>query len=135
MCIRSMWDVARHGSNRLRVVIVDDNDKIVKVASRLLGRLPVEVLSFASAEAALRHLEDSSTTVDVLWTDLDLDASTNGADLLWAASRRAAPPRSLLLTGSLCLPELPPDTRVFEKPEVVEAVGFVKSLICQCKNA
>lgn len=102
----------------LRVLLVDDEDMIRRLARGMAKRLQVELLTAASAAEALAVAQ--ATPLDVLVTDVLLGEEQDGIDV--ARQIVAAQPglAVVLMSGhtadTLELDGLPPETQFLSKP-------------------
>lgn len=70
--------------NGEKIVVVDDEEMIVKLSKRILSRLGYQVVTFTSSDEALRWFKENFAEVDLLFTDMTMPGLT-GADLAAAA--------------------------------------------------
>ena len=56
-------------STSLRVMVVDDEDRLLTAISRLLQRMGHATLSFSDPEDALRYFESDPSRIDIVITD------------------------------------------------------------------
>jgi len=80
------------------VLIVDDEDVVRAVASRMLENLGATVRTASTGEAALRALGDDGAGVDVVLLDLALPG-LRGEQVLHDLRRRQVPVRVLMSSG------------------------------------
>lgn len=90
--------VARSGGPRLRVLFVDDEPSIVRVAERMLRMLGHEVLAVARSETALELLRADPGRFDLLISDQTMPGMT-GVDLVSAVHAVRADLPVILCTG------------------------------------
>lgn len=64
---------------KLRVILLDDEDPLVRAGGRLLERLGCEVRGFVSAREALDELERAPHEVDAFFTDLSMPEQAGDA--------------------------------------------------------
>lgn len=108
----------KRSGDRYRVVVVDDEDLIRRLASGMAGRLQVEMFTAATAEEALDLL--GRTRVDALVIDVMLGDGMDGIEL--ARRVLAVQPwlAIVLMSGYLeddyAFEGLPPDTQFLSKP-------------------
>jgi PAS domain S-box-containing protein len=82
----------------LRALVVEDQDSVLKTVTRMLRQLGFKVTAFASADAALLHLEQESD-FDLLFTDIVLPGEIDGVGLAEEVRARSPNTRILLTSG------------------------------------
>lgn len=103
---------------RHRVMVVDDNDLVLRLSVRALELGGYDVLQARSADEALATLESSPEPIDLLLTDIVLGA-TNGYELATQVLAKT-PGIGLLVTSGYAAPQtLPPIAGA-------SAVGFLQ---------
>ncbi len=112
---------------RVRVLYVDDEDAIVRLITRSLGRLGHEVTAFADPREALARYRADPSAFDVVVTDLAMPGLT-GFELARAV-REANPAAAVILTSGYVRAEDEDAARglgiaqVLLKPSTVEALA------------
>jgi two-component system, cell cycle sensor histidine kinase and response regulator CckA len=89
-------------SKQRHILLIDDNDFIVRSLSRTLKRLGYSVSTLTDGCGAIAFLEESrknSRTVDLLITDLDMPL-VSGCDLIAALSGPDSDLAVIVITGS-----------------------------------
>ncbi len=81
-----------------RVLVVEDNDALRRVAVSKIAKLGYDVIEAASPTAALRLL-DSGVRPDVLFTDIVMPGPLDGLGLAAEAVKRVPGLRVLLTSG------------------------------------
>jgi two-component system, cell cycle sensor histidine kinase and response regulator CckA len=81
----------------LRVALVDDEAVVLRATQALLARLGFQVTAFPVPEAALRHLSDAESRVDLLLTDYIMPGMT-GLELAREA-RKVRPDLPVILSS------------------------------------
>ncbi|HEX3992995.1 MAG TPA: ATP-binding protein, partial [Acetobacteraceae bacterium] len=102
------------------ILLVEDNEKLRKVAARQLSELGYRVLEAENAEAAL-HVVSSGDRIDLLFTDVVMPGSIDGFELARLVGRLRPRPEILLASG---FPDgrapgqapRPPEFRLLGKP-------------------
>jgi DNA-binding NtrC family response regulator len=111
------------------VVLVEDEPIIRMHELMLLQDLGFSALDFESAEAALRYLEDHSTEVLVLFTDIRMPGSVDGLMLAKIVGQRWPWIRVVLASGHAQAEELalPREMMFIRKPfspaEVIDTMS------------
>jgi signal transduction histidine kinase len=105
----------------LRVLLVEDDPEVRHVVARFLDALGAHTEEAASAEEALRVLDDSLEPFDVLLSDIALGTGMRGTDLAMHAQARDPSIAVLLMSGfSAELLEVdrsaPPSWELLRKP-------------------
>jgi PAS domain S-box-containing protein len=90
-------DASPEGFGEKVVLVVEDEAKLRKVAVKMLKRLGLRTLQAGTAKDALELLAD--TSVDVLFTDIELPGGMNGTELAEAAHERDPNIKVLFTTG------------------------------------
>lgn len=88
----------RHEHGSERVLLVEDDDAIRQMCDRALRRLGYDVRSAASAEAALALVEEQSSEIDLLVTDVIL-TGMNGKELADRLRAQRSELRVLFVSG------------------------------------
>jgi CheY-like chemotaxis protein len=83
-----------------RVLLVDDDPMVRGLVERMLVRSGYHVVATGDVGEAMRLIDDASTEIDLLLTDLDLQPGS-GSDLARAFADRRPGARVLYMTGSL----------------------------------
>ena len=118
---------------QLQVVLIAEDEPLIRmVACETLVDAGFSVIEAEHADAALAALHDAATRVDVLFTDVQMPGSMNGAQLahcvhaIWPAVR-------LLVTSGNAKPVspcLPQPARFLAKPyDGRDVVGHIKALL------
>jgi two-component system, response regulator PdtaR len=76
-----------HPSTPVSVLLVEDEVLISNLVAEYLSESGFDVHEVTTADAALEYI-DSGAAVDVLFTDINLPGSMNGAELAERARRR-----------------------------------------------
>jgi len=115
-----------HARPARRVLVVDDDESLVRACVRLLrGHCSVECAH--SLEAALRVIRGSDR-LDAVWSDGQIPDPGGGAQVLRAAAVKHPGALLLMVTGqpdAANVDELPPDTRVFHKQDGQAAIEYL----------
>ena len=117
-----------------RVVVVDDNEMLLKAWSRLLEREDCNYCTTASPEEALRFIEEEGA--DILISDIVMPRM-DGFALAQLAQEKNPELRIVLTTGYVCdfsnmtLEVSSPDVHVLLKPynDINQIQDFIKRLI------
>lgn len=114
-------------ARRLRVMLVDDDDMILRVAQHLLRSLGCEVAPYLSALAAAAALGAGGHDIDVLITDLTMPEMRGESLLRTARAARPTLPVVVLSGRDIEDPELVADdrVRVLPKPFTRHALAAV----------
>lgn len=83
-----------------RALVVDDDPALRRAATRILGRAGYEVLEACDGDAAIRLIDLSDHTLDLIVTDINMPGQASGYDVV-AHARLRAPNTATLLTSSL----------------------------------
>jgi CheY-like chemotaxis protein len=124
---------ARKNREKIRILVVEDEFLIAEWIAEALGEQGFEVQTASNAVDALRHLV--SSTIDVLFTDINLPGNMDGTAL--ARCARELLPRLAVIYASARVAALAPEVCVpgavfLPKPYRAEALG---QLICgACKT-
>ncbi len=103
----------------MRVLLLEDDDLVRGLTARTLRVLGHEVLDAASVADAERHLDTPPPFVDVLFADVRLGGSSDGAAYAAAALDRQPGLRVILTSGdpsTLAAAASDPRVRVLPKP-------------------
>lgn len=92
-----LWYSASAVSNKLRILVVDDQHPVLLTYQLILRQQGHEVVGASSCDCAVRHLDESD--FDVLLCDLGLDAGRSGFEVIDFAQRRNPRITPFLLTG------------------------------------
>jgi DNA-binding NtrC family response regulator len=117
-------DPARTTSDKIRILVVEDEFLIAEWVAEALGEQGFEVQTASNAVDALCHLV--SSTVDVLFTDINLPGKMDGTEL--ARCARELSPRLPVIYASARVAALTPEARVegavfLPKPYRAETLG------------
>lgn len=82
------------------ILAVDDDATVRRVAAENLRRLGFAVIEARDGEAAMRILGDSSSRVDLLFTDVRMPGTLSGPALAEKARRQRPTLKVLLTSGS-----------------------------------
>lgn len=85
----------------MRVLLVEDDELLRSLTSRILRGLGHEVVAAPGTRAALELMTGPDTSVDVLFTDIKLGGSTDGVELARQALDMVPSLRVLLTSGDL----------------------------------
>lgn len=123
-------------SDKIRVLVVEDEFLIAEWIAEALGEQGFEVQIARNAVDALCHLV--SSTIDVLFTDINLPGAMDGTAL--ARSARELSPRLPVIYASARVTGLAPDVCVpgaifLPKPYRAEAVGRLIADVCNPARA
>jgi len=123
---------AQKSNAKIRVLVVEDEFLIAEWVAEALGEQGFDVETASNAVDALRHLVCS--TIDVLFTDINLPGVMDGTDLarrarelapqlpvIYASARVAAVAPEVSVPGAVFLP----------KPYRTEALGRLIAGVCQ----
>lgn len=129
-------EAARATNEKIRVLVVEDEFLIAEWIAEALGEQGFEVQTASNAVDALCHLV--SSTVDVLFTDINLPGAMDGTAL--ARSARELSPRLPVIYASARIAALAPDACVpgsifVPKPYRAEAVGRLIAGACNAARA
>lgn len=112
------------------VLIIDDEDMILTLAQKILGRAGHETMTATSGEDGLEALRRHADKIDLAIVDYSLDGPT-GLDLV-SAAREISPGVSLVISSGRKVesgnipPELMRNTSILQKPyrasELIDAV-------------
>ena len=127
---------ARATSDKIRVLVVEDEFLIAEWIAEALGEQGFDVQTVSNAVDALCHLVSSS--VDVLFTDINLPGAMDGTAL--ARSARELSPRLPVIYASARAAALAPDVCVpgaifLPKPYRAEALGQLIAGVCKTAKA
>lgn len=127
---------ARATSDKIRVLVVEDEFLIAEWIAEALGEQGFEVQTVSNAVDALCHLVSSS--IDVLFTDINLPGAMDGTAL--ARSARELSPRLPVIYASARAAALAPDVCVpgaifLPKPYRAEALGRLIAGVCKTAKA
>ena len=82
----------------MKLLVVDDDEIFLVIAERVFRGTDIEVLTATAPDRALACL-DADPAIDVLVTDINLNASIDGFQLAQAAVERVAGLRVIYLSG------------------------------------
>lgn len=123
-------------TSKIRVLVVEDEFLIAEWIAEALGEQGFDVQTVSNAVDALCHLVSSS--VDVLFTDINLPGAMDGTAL--ARSARELSPRLPVIYASARAAALAPDVCVpgaifLPKPYRAEALGQLIAGVCKTAKA
>lgn len=81
-----------------QVLVVDDDETVCLLLSRLLQRVGLRTRSVGDAEQALLQLRDPGRVIDLVVSDYNMPRAS-GLDIAMAASARPSPPPVILISG------------------------------------
>ena len=127
---------ARAPSDKIRVLVVEDEFLIAEWIAEALSEQGFEVQTVSNAVDALCQLVSSS--IDVLFTDINLPGAMDGTAL--ARSARELSPRLPVIYASARAAALAPDVCVpgaifLPKPYRAEALGRLIAGVCKTAKA
>lgn len=102
-------------SGPARIFVVDDDDAMRSLLARILMLAGYEPVLFDDPVLALSAVR-TSVQVDLIITDLDMNAVMSGLDLARAARHSRPGLPVILVTGSMVAPPLPDVTAIVRKP-------------------
>jgi DNA-binding NtrC family response regulator len=122
----------RINSEKIRILVVEDEFLVAEWIAEALGEQGFEVQTASNAVDALRHLV--SSTVDLLFTDINLPGNMDGTDL--ARCARELLPRLPVIYASARVAALAPGACVpgavfLPKPYRAEALGQLIAGACK----
>ena len=82
----------------MRILLVDDEPRILECFQALLQREDFEIEAAVCAASAIAALD--SRKFDLVITDLAMESETAGYDVARAAQKQSSPPEVVLLTAS-----------------------------------
>jgi PAS domain S-box-containing protein len=82
-----------------RILLVEDDEMVREFVETALGRLGYRVTAVSDAHAALEHMNNSATVVDLLLTDLMLPGGMNGNQLAAEIAKTRPTLRVLFASG------------------------------------
>lgn len=123
---------ARKNPEKIRILVVEDESLIAEWIAEALGEQGFEVQTASNGVDALRHLV--SSTIDVLFTDINLPGNMDGTAL--ARCARELLPRLAVIYASARVAALAPGVCVpgsvfVPKPYRAEAVGRLIAGACK----
>ena len=127
-----VMEAARTTSKKLRILVVEDEFLIAEWVAEALGEQGFEVETASNAVDALCRLV--SSTIDVLFTDVNLAGSMDGTAL--ARCARELSPRLPVIYASARVAGLAPEACVpggifVPKPYRAEALGRLIAGVCK----
>jgi len=125
-------ELASKNPEKIRILVVEDEFLIAEWIAEALGEQGFEVQTASNAVDALRHLV--SSTIDVLFTDINLPGNMDGTAL--ARCARELSPRLPVIYASARVAALAPEVCVpgavfVPKPYRSEALGRLIAGACQ----
>ena len=123
---------ARTSNDKIRILVVEDEFLIAEWVAEVLGGQGFEVQTVSNAVDALCHLV--SSTVDVLFTDINLPGTMDGTAL--ARCARELSPRLPVIYASARVAALAPEACVpgaifLPKPYRADALGRLIAGACK----
>ena len=123
---------ARTSNDKIRILVVEDEFLIAEWVAEVLGEQGFEVQTVSNAVDALCHLV--SSTVDVLFTDINLPGTMDGTAL--ARCARELSPRLPVIYASARVAALAPEACVpgavfLPKPYRADALGRLIAGACK----
>ena len=123
---------ARTSNDKIRILVVEDEFLIAEWVAEVLGEQGFEVQTVSNAVDALCHLV--SSTVDVLFTDINLPGAMDGTAL--ARCARELSPRLPVIYASARVAALAPEACVpgaifLPKPYRADALGRLIAGACK----
>src|SRR5690606_28252904 len=109
-------------ADRVRVLFVEDDPLVSKVAASALTGLGFDVIHVSNADDALKRLEDGET-VEAVFSDIVMPGRMNGLDLVDAVSGRWPALPIVLATGYGEKAPKHLNVRVMTKPYLIEDVA------------
>ncbi|MDP1692864.1 MAG: ATP-binding protein [Burkholderiaceae bacterium] len=83
---------------RRHVLVVDDDEAVCLLLTRLLQRAGLKVSGICDAEQALKHLDDPCQVIDLVVSDYNMPRAS-GLDIARAAAARPFPPPVILISA------------------------------------
>ena len=90
--------VTRDMPARRQVLVVDDDETVCLLLTRLLQRAGLQTSAFDDAEQALAHLGDPGQVIDLVVTDYNMPRAS-GLDIARAAAARPSPPPVIVISA------------------------------------
>jgi CheY-like chemotaxis protein len=81
-----------------QVLVVDDDETVCLLLTRLLRRAGLQTRSLGDPEQALLHLRDAGQVIDLVVSDYNMPRAS-GLDIALAAAARPRPPPVILISG------------------------------------
>ena len=134
--LRLVWKVyrvAQPGRKRPVVLVVEDELLIRMDAVDMLSRAGFDVIEAVNADEAIMILE-SGSTIDVVFTDIQMPGSMDGLKLAAAVRKRWPPIKIVATSGVIKVGEddLPAGSRFLPKPySPSQIVGALRELTGQ----
>jgi two-component system, response regulator PdtaR len=113
-------------ANELPVVLIVEDEFLIRTATaQAIGDAGFEVLEAADADEAIAILE-SRSDIRVVFTDIHMPGSMDGAKLAHAIRNRWPPVRIIATSGRVAIEtlDLPAGTAVFPKPYSLEHLAW-----------
>jgi CheY-like chemotaxis protein len=108
---------ANAGTERMdQVLVVDDDEAILRIFSVALGRAGYSVITAPTAEEAWKMILDGRQQIDLVLTDVAMPGAFDGVELAERVRLGRAGLPVLIMTNSINIERLPPEVALAWEP-------------------